>query len=244
MTAQNPLSEKLTEMLRNVDGVTDAYMGGGMLVVQVEAAKFTNEWSYSHWGPKGRLAQPIIVRIDDMAVIEHVHAALDTLYPRTFARLEWDTTVEGDLATLAIRTTLKRALFYPAKTCPRCKGEGDYSYNDEDGSICYGCGGVKRVPLIYKFDTVSSLRDLRMEDGPVKFKWAFYEAQPGGSILRLGDGATGHIDSKGNLAMDDPSEQLTPLLASLEDVLAYEQETTGRKPRRSVPMPREMRQRR
>jgi len=33
------------------------------------------------------------------------------------------------------------------KTCPRCGGSGNYSYNQKDGTICYGCMGKKIVPL-------------------------------------------------------------------------------------------------
>lgn len=30
-------------------------------------------------------------------------------------------------------------------TCPRCGGTGHYSYNEIDGTICYGCGGRKVI---------------------------------------------------------------------------------------------------
>src|SRR3954469_19373320 len=38
----------------------------------------------------------------------------------------------------AIRSEIESVL---RELCGRCGGEGDYSYNPLDGTICYGCGG-------------------------------------------------------------------------------------------------------
>lgn len=231
----------IVDMLLELNGIISARLEEGSLVVEVEAACFTNEWSYSRYDEKGKQLPRgswRLIRIDDLRVIECVQGALDKLYPRTYARLAWDTELAEATATLRIRTEVKRALPYPAHTCPRCKGEGDYSYNQEDGSICYGCGAVKRVAMV-KAAQARSLRDVQPGSEPVIYKWAQYQRLEDGSFIRLGDGATGRLDDKGNLVMDDPNDQLTPLLASMDEVLEYERQRTGREPRRSTPMPRE-----
>jgi hypothetical protein len=37
-----------------------------------------------------------------------------------------------------------------SKPCSRCGGSGHYSFNLRDGTVCYGCGGVGRVPATPK----------------------------------------------------------------------------------------------
>src|SRR5258708_1071140 len=34
--------------------------------------------------------------------------------------------------------------------CPRCGGSGQHSFNLRDGTVCYGCGGVGKVPCAPK----------------------------------------------------------------------------------------------
>lgn len=39
-------------------------------------------------------------------------------------------------------TTKPKILEYERETCGRCGGSGHYSYNQIDGTRCYGCGGT------------------------------------------------------------------------------------------------------
>ncbi len=39
---------------------------------------------------------------------------------------------------------MKTTLHYDMETCGRCGGTGHYSYNQIDGTVCYGCNGTKR----------------------------------------------------------------------------------------------------
>ena len=34
---------------------------------------------------------------------------------------------------------------FPTKTCTRCGGGGEYSYNQIDGTVCYGCNGSGKM---------------------------------------------------------------------------------------------------
>ena len=44
-----------------------------------------------------------------------------------------------------ISTRMVRALKL-GKTCDRCGGSGHYSFNQKDGTVCYGCGGEGMKP--------------------------------------------------------------------------------------------------
>ena len=61
------------------------------------------------------------------------------------------------------------AMEYEKETCGRCGGSGQYSYNQIDGSRCYGCGGsgqrlTKRGAAAKA--KADEMLDLRIEDLP------------------------------------------------------------------------------
>jgi hypothetical protein len=51
------------------------------------------------------------------------------------------------------------------KTCGRCGGSGEYSFNQMHGSTCYGCGGQKIVFTKRGAAANAYLRDLRSKKG-------------------------------------------------------------------------------
>lgn len=70
------------------------------------------------------------------------------------------------------------ALCYETETCGRCHGTGQYSYNQVDGSRCYGCGGTgkrltKRGAAARAF--ADTLLDLRIEDVQVGQRVSFID---------------------------------------------------------------------
>jgi hypothetical protein len=49
------------------------------------------------------------------------------------------------------------------KTCSRCGGTGHFSFNQLDGTICYGCNGAKYVLKRIDKDFISTVQRLRAE---------------------------------------------------------------------------------
>jgi len=43
---------------------------------------------------------------------------------------------------------MKKELAQGEQICPRCLGTGRYSYNQIDGSVCYGCNGKGVTPKL------------------------------------------------------------------------------------------------
>ena len=63
---------------------------------------------------------------------------------------------------------MKKELTSEEQICPRCLGTGRYSYNQKDGSVCYGCSGKGTVPKLPE-NTAKTLKLIVITDNWNKY---------------------------------------------------------------------------
>jgi hypothetical protein len=226
----------LIRKIEALQGFNKAEITEDGLIIQVQASHFVGPYGWTKHTKDGRkLAQRQINFIEDQTVVDLVNNILIQTFPKVFARLEWSADYSRanteDTVTITIKTTLKRKLPYETSVCYRCKGSGEFSFNNENGTICFGCGGVKRNVKV-KASPVFNLIGLKPGDGPVMYRWTPYQALEDGSVIRLADGAPVRIDSSGNATPIDEADRISVEIVGL-DLIDEWDKAAGKAIRRS-----------
>jgi hypothetical protein len=201
--------------IARIDGVISADLTPAGLVIVVNAASWADQYCFRMIARPGATERPwqirAQVRINDAALLDTVRLALNAYAPSTYVELETvSSVIDGDLATVTIRTTVKRRTPYRIVRCERCSGSGEHSYNHDDGSVCFKCGGIGwhgvNVPTLGA--------------STVRVHFVDY-VRDGNRVTRIGDGAVGtlieHEDTY-SVEMDDDTNTVRTSCPSATEI--------------------------
>jgi hypothetical protein len=197
----------LISRIAAISGVTNAQIVNGALVLELVCAAF----------PLRNIDRELAdVMLDDLLLENRVIDALLAHNPTTFYKLDIDVVVHGDTATATISAAVERPTPFPICRCTRCKGTGEFSFNPEDGSVCYQCGGVGYVTR-YKTRPTDRFETVRIA-------YVGY-ARIDGKAVRLGDGATGTFvveNGHETVVLDNDEDTLHVSAPSRAEIAAWE----------------------